>query len=87
MDLTALAAPAAEELEEEVRVGSFGVMQRPGRNLQRSGSKRVLDQTNGGGSGGGDDDHAAKRPRVPALARCVFPCAWYQICRQARFRI
>jgi hypothetical protein len=39
----------------------------------------VLDQTNGGsgggGGGGGDDDHAAKRPRVPALARCVFPCA------------
>ncbi|XP_044954682.1 calmodulin-binding protein 60 D-like isoform X1 [Hordeum vulgare subsp. vulgare] len=50
-------------------------MQRPGRGLQRSGSKRVLDPTNGtGGSGGGgddDDDHAAKRPRVPALASVI----------------
>nr|WIW78739.1 calmodulin-binding protein 60 B [Leymus chinensis] len=48
-------------------------MQRPGRGLQRSGSKRVLDPTNGtgGGGGGGDDDHAAKRPRVPALASVI----------------
>ncbi|XP_051216868.1 calmodulin-binding protein 60 D isoform X2 [Lolium perenne] len=50
-------------------------MQRPGRGLQRSGSKRVLEQTNGGGggggAGGGDDDHAAKRPRVPALASVI----------------
>ncbi|CAM0945632.1 unnamed protein product [Alopecurus aequalis] len=47
-------------------------MQRPGRGLQRSGSKRVLDPANGGGgSGGGDDDHAAKRPRVPALASVI----------------
>uniref|UniRef100_A0ACD5YUA8 Uncharacterized protein n=1 Tax=Avena sativa TaxID=4498 RepID=A0ACD5YUA8_AVESA len=42
-------------------------MQRPGRGLQRSGSKRVLDPANGGG----DDDHAAKRPRVPALASVI----------------
>nr|XP_045085822.1 calmodulin-binding protein 60 C isoform X3 [Aegilops tauschii subsp. strangulata] len=45
-------------------------MQRSGRGLQRSGSKRVLDPTNGTG-GGGDDDHAAKRPRVPALASVI----------------
>ncbi|KAG8058981.1 hypothetical protein GUJ93_ZPchr0002g24094 [Zizania palustris] len=44
-------------------------MQRTGRSLQRSGSKRVLDPT--GGGGGGDDDHAAKRPRVPALASVI----------------
>ncbi|KAL5207979.1 hypothetical protein ABZP36_032414 [Zizania latifolia] len=41
-------------------------MQRAGRSLQRSGSKRVLDPT-----GGDDDDHAAKRPRVPALASVI----------------
>ncbi|VAI57773.1 unnamed protein product [Triticum turgidum subsp. durum] len=46
-------------------------MQRSGRGLQRSGSKRVLDPTNGTGGGGGDDDHAAKRPRVPALASVI----------------
>ncbi|XP_062223052.1 calmodulin-binding protein 60 B-like isoform X2 [Phragmites australis] len=45
-------------------------MQRPGRGLQRSGSKRGLDPT-GGGGGGGDDDHAPKRPRVPALASVI----------------
>ncbi|KQJ99922.1 calmodulin-binding protein 60 B isoform X1 [Brachypodium distachyon] len=45
-------------------------MQRPGRGLQRSGSKRVLDPT-GGGGGGDDDDHAPKRPRVPALASVI----------------
>uniref|UniRef100_A0A0D3F6H1 Uncharacterized protein n=1 Tax=Oryza barthii TaxID=65489 RepID=A0A0D3F6H1_9ORYZ len=44
-------------------------MQRQGRSLQRSGSKRVLDPT--GGGGGDDDDHAAKRPRVPALASVI----------------
>ncbi|KAL5212308.1 hypothetical protein ABZP36_023155 [Zizania latifolia] len=35
--------------------------------MQRPGSKRVLDPT----GGGGDDDHAAKRPRVPALASVI----------------
>jgi hypothetical protein len=42
-------------------------MQRPGRGLQRSASKRGLDPA----GGDDDDDHAAKRPRVPALGRCV----------------
>ncbi|GJM88279.1 hypothetical protein PR202_ga04320 [Eleusine coracana subsp. coracana] len=41
-------------------------MQRPGRGLQRSASKRGLDPTTGD-----DDDHAAKRPRVPALASVI----------------
>ncbi|XP_062219350.1 calmodulin-binding protein 60 B-like isoform X2 [Phragmites australis] len=44
-------------------------MHRPGRGLQRSGSKRGLDPT--GGGGGDDDDHAPKRPRVPALASVI----------------
>ena len=43
-----------------------GKMQRQGRHLERSNSKRALDH---GGGGGGDDDRAPKRPRVPALAR------------------
>jgi hypothetical protein len=43
-------------------------MQRQGRHLERSGSKRALDA---GGGGGDDDDRAPKRPRVPALARWV----------------
>lgn len=49
-----------------VREG-VAAMQRQGRHLERSNSKRVLDH--GGGGGGDDDDRAPKRPRVPALAR------------------
>ncbi|KAJ1271167.1 hypothetical protein BS78_06G108100 [Paspalum vaginatum] len=46
-------------------------MQRQGRHLERSNSKRALDH--GGGSGGDDDDddRAPKRPRVPALASVI----------------
>ncbi|TKW04566.1 hypothetical protein SEVIR_7G118600v4 [Setaria viridis] len=44
-------------------------MQRQGRHLERSNSKRVLDH--GGGGGGDDDDRAPKRPRVPALASVI----------------
>lgn len=40
-------------------------MQRQGRHLERSNSKRALDH----GAGGDDDDRPSKRPRVPALAR------------------
>jgi hypothetical protein len=40
-------------------------MQRQGRHLERSNSKRALDH----GGGGDDDDRPSKRPRVPALAR------------------
>jgi hypothetical protein len=43
-------------------------MQRQGRHLERSNSKRALDH-GGGGGGDDDDDRAPKRPRVPALAR------------------
>uniref|UniRef100_A0A0D9W5G6 Uncharacterized protein n=1 Tax=Leersia perrieri TaxID=77586 RepID=A0A0D9W5G6_9ORYZ len=43
-------------------------MQRQGRHLERSASKRALD---GGGGGGDDDDRAPKRPRVPALASVI----------------
>ncbi|EAZ30858.1 hypothetical protein OsJ_14930 [Oryza sativa Japonica Group] len=43
-------------------------MQRQGRHLERSGSKRALDA---GGGGGDDDDRAPKRPRVPALASVI----------------
>ncbi|KAL5215466.1 hypothetical protein ABZP36_006867 [Zizania latifolia] len=42
-------------------------MQRQGRHLERSGSKRALDA----GGGGDDDDRAPKRPRVPALASVI----------------
>ncbi|CAL5068027.1 unnamed protein product [Urochloa decumbens] len=40
-------------------------MQRQGRHLERSNSKRALDH------GGDDDDRAPKRPRVPALASVI----------------
>ncbi|KAG8043164.1 hypothetical protein GUJ93_ZPchr0205g6537 [Zizania palustris] len=43
-------------------------MQKQGRHLERSGSKRALDA---GGGGGDDDDRATKRPRVPALASVI----------------
>ncbi|CAL5016774.1 unnamed protein product [Urochloa decumbens] len=43
-------------------------MQRQGRHLERSNSKRALDH---GGGGGDDDDRAPKRPRVPALASVI----------------
>jgi hypothetical protein len=47
-------------------------MQRQGRHMERSGSKRALDPGGSGGGGGGDDDEREpKRPRVPALARWV----------------
>jgi hypothetical protein len=44
-------------------------MQRQGRHLERSNSKRALDHGGGAGDGDDDDDRASKRPRVPALAR------------------
>jgi hypothetical protein len=46
-------------------------MQRQGRHMERSGSKRALDPggSGGGGGGGDDDERDPKRPRVPALAR------------------
>lgn len=42
-------------------------MQRQGRHLERSNSKRALDH----GGGGDDDDRSSKRPRVPALASVI----------------
>ncbi|RLM65888.1 calmodulin-binding protein 60 D-like isoform X1 [Panicum miliaceum] len=45
-------------------------MQRQGRHLERSNSKRALDH-GGGGGGDDDDDRAPKRPRVPALASVI----------------
>ncbi|CAM0904509.1 unnamed protein product [Alopecurus aequalis] len=45
-------------------------MQRQGRNMERSGSKRALDP-GGSGGGGGDDERDPKRPRVPALASVI----------------
>ncbi|KAG0525944.1 hypothetical protein BDA96_06G101800 [Sorghum bicolor] len=42
-------------------------MQRQGRHLERSNSKRALDH----GAGGDDDDRPSKRPRVPALASVI----------------
>ncbi|ONM17168.1 Calmodulin-binding protein 60 C [Zea mays] len=42
-------------------------MQRQGRHLERSNSKRALDH----GGGGDDDDRPSKRPRVPALASVI----------------
>ncbi|GJN41521.1 hypothetical protein PR202_gn00912 [Eleusine coracana subsp. coracana] len=42
-------------------------MQRQGRHLERSGSKRALNHSGAGGDD--DDERAPKRPRVPALAR------------------
>ncbi|XP_062183599.1 calmodulin-binding protein 60 D-like isoform X2 [Phragmites australis] len=44
-------------------------MQRQGRHLERSGSKRALEP--GGGGGEDDDERAPKRPRVPALASVI----------------
>lgn len=44
---------------------SIEAMQRQGRHLERSNSKRALDH----GGGGDDDDRLSKRPRVPALGR------------------
>ncbi|XP_051217517.1 calmodulin-binding protein 60 D isoform X1 [Lolium perenne] len=47
-------------------------MQRQGRHMERSGSKRALDPGGSGGGGGGDDDEREpKRPRVPALASVI----------------
>ncbi|XP_044966643.1 calmodulin-binding protein 60 D-like isoform X1 [Hordeum vulgare subsp. vulgare] len=45
-------------------------MQRQGRHMERSGSKRALDP-GGSGGGGGDDERDPKRPRVPALASVI----------------
>ncbi|TVU14272.1 hypothetical protein EJB05_37732 [Eragrostis curvula] len=45
-------------------------MQRQGRHLERSASKRALNH-GGGGGGEDDDDRAPKRPRVPALASVI----------------
>ncbi|KAK3144680.1 hypothetical protein QOZ80_4AG0316270 [Eleusine coracana subsp. coracana] len=44
-------------------------MQRQGRHLERSGSKRALNHSGGGGDD--DDERAPKRPRVPALASVI----------------
>ncbi|KAL6838307.1 hypothetical protein ACP4OV_031811 [Aristida adscensionis] len=46
-------------------------MQRNGRHVDPSGSKRALDPGGGGGGGGDDDERAPKRPRVPALASVI----------------
>ncbi|VAH48137.1 unnamed protein product [Triticum turgidum subsp. durum] len=48
-------------------------MQRQGRHMERSGSKRALDPggSGGGGGGGDDDERDPKRPRVPALASVI----------------
>ncbi|KAM0869229.1 hypothetical protein ACQ4PT_040824 [Festuca glaucescens] len=46
-------------------------MQRQGRHMERSGSKRALDPGGSGGGGGGDDEREPKRPRVPALASVI----------------
>ncbi|VAH32743.1 unnamed protein product [Triticum turgidum subsp. durum] len=47
-------------------------MQRQGRHMERSGSKRALDPGGSGGGGGGDDDERdPKRPHVPALASVI----------------
>jgi len=45
--------------------GGVEAMQKQGRHLERSNSKRALDH----GGGGDDGDRPSKRPRVPALAR------------------
>jgi hypothetical protein len=45
--------------------GGVEAMQRQGRHLERSNSKRALDH----GDGADDGDRPSKRPRVPALAR------------------
>jgi hypothetical protein len=45
--------------------GGVEAMQRQGRPLERSNSKRALDH----GGGADDGDRPSKRPRVPALAR------------------
>jgi hypothetical protein len=52
-------------------------MQRQGRHLERSGSKRALNH----GSGGGEDDDecAPKHPHVPALARSVVVCCQWLV--------
>ncbi|GJN27511.1 hypothetical protein PR202_gb15541 [Eleusine coracana subsp. coracana] len=44
-------------------------MQRQGRHLERSGSKRALNHSGAGGDD--DDERAPKRPRVPALASVI----------------
>jgi hypothetical protein len=55
-------------------------MQRQGRHLERSGSKRVLNH-HGGGGDEDDDERAPKRPRVPALARLAidFVSGWFNL--------
>ncbi|KAG8064646.1 hypothetical protein GUJ93_ZPchr0004g38712 [Zizania palustris] len=53
-------------------------MQKQGRHLERSGSKRALDA---GGGGGDDDDRATKRPRVPALASVIVEALKVDSCR------
>jgi hypothetical protein len=53
-------------------------MQRQGRHLERSGSKRVLNH-HGGGGDEDDDERAPKRPRVPALARLAIDCCQWLV--------